>query len=120
MRVEDEDGSVHLFGYPSLIRTVNQILASELFALLTPLLRVPTALADRPFSLVLVDNTGKRCSRCLIGERCRGCVRLLAPDSQAMVEEEETLLQAGDNIAITFSADAGMGKELLESLTQVV
>ncbi len=109
--------AVNLFGYPTLLRTQNQVLPSELFSLIAPLLRMPQSAASSSsssYELALTDASGKWCSRCLLADRCRGCVRL-SPASVAEMrgeEEEEVLLQAGDNLAVTFVGGEATTMEL--------
>ena len=104
---------------------------SELFSMVSPLIRHPSGSGPFPFDLVLVDQSGKWCSRCLLSERCRGCVRISQPEvtpssmeteggsAAAAAEEAEVLLQAGDNLAVSFWTEQLGGEEGKKALEKV-
>lgn len=80
-----------IFGHPTLIQVPNQILGRDLHSLLKPFAVLPN------FKLVLVNSTGKTCSRCIYNTKCFGC--------SVVQEDSMELLQVNDSIAIEYADD---------------
>jgi len=111
MRMEhmSEDGhtveQVTLFGHPAIVRASNQISGQSLLSMLSSLVRANNS--SNPFEVVLTDASGKWCSRCLLAEKCRGCVRLSELNPEPFAASGGVLLQMGDSVAISIRRHSG-------------
>lgn len=84
------------FGHPTLVQVSNCVTGSSLFKLLSPV----NPLLGSLFEFVLVNPSGRTCSRCLFGANCSGCIRIDPSD-----DTEDVLLQPSDTIAFSFTGN---------------
>ena len=97
------DDKLNNFGHPRLLKIPNSVKYSRLLKLVQDL--VPGEEGD----LVLVDESGEKCSRCEHGERCRGC------SMSGKLESGDIVLKPRDKLALRIRAAE---KNLLGNLTK--